>query len=174
METFECRLAEVSQFIWSNNRRNVIWKVVWAQPAVGWSTVNHRKLQVDKKKRWIVECAQLKNILASNARAFNPDTESGFGCCGWILIICSYFLVVLCFPIAVCFCFNVGRKSCALNDVHLFRIAKVVQEYQRAVIFRLGRILPGMIGLQSSLQIRGRCIYTRIDPKNIFWIVKEE
>jgi len=52
--------------------------------------------------------------------------ESNFDCCGWALIICSYILVVLTFPLTAFFCIN------------------VVQEYERAVILRLGRILPGL------------------------------
>ncbi|CAF1230803.1 unnamed protein product [Rotaria sordida] len=53
------------------------------------------------------------------------SNESDFDACGWLLIIFSYILVALTFPITLFFCIN------------------VVQEYQRAVIFRLGRILPG-------------------------------
>ena len=44
---------------------------------------------------------------------------------GWILSICAYVLVVVTFPLSVFFC------------------VKVVQEYERAVIFRLGRLMPG-------------------------------
>uniref|UniRef100_A0A914NTI7 Band 7 domain-containing protein n=1 Tax=Meloidogyne incognita TaxID=6306 RepID=A0A914NTI7_MELIC len=40
-------------------------------------------------------------------------------------MVCSYILLALTFPIAICFC------------------VKVVKEYERAVIFRLGRLLPG-------------------------------
>ncbi|CAI4224564.1 unnamed protein product [Auanema sp. JU1783] len=48
-----------------------------------------------------------------------------FTVCGWILTIFSYILAFITFPISACFCI------------------KVVQEYERAVIFRLGRLLPG-------------------------------
>uniref|UniRef100_A0AC34QFL7 Band 7 domain-containing protein n=1 Tax=Panagrolaimus sp. JU765 TaxID=591449 RepID=A0AC34QFL7_9BILA len=44
---------------------------------------------------------------------------------GWILSICAYALVVITFPLSAFFC------------------VKVVQEYERAVIFRLGRLMPG-------------------------------
>ncbi|UJR14703.1 hypothetical protein I4U23_001696 [Adineta vaga] len=54
-----------------------------------------------------------------------PEETTNFDACGWILIVVSYILVTLTFPIAAFFCIN------------------VVQEYQRAVIFRLGRILQG-------------------------------
>uniref|UniRef100_A0AC34PZM2 Band 7 domain-containing protein n=1 Tax=Panagrolaimus sp. JU765 TaxID=591449 RepID=A0AC34PZM2_9BILA len=51
--------------------------------------------------------------------------EANFGFCSYFLIGLSYFLTVLFFPIALC------------------TNLKIVQEYERAVIFRLGRILPG-------------------------------
>ncbi|CAF5192271.1 unnamed protein product, partial [Rotaria magnacalcarata] len=48
-----------------------------------------------------------------------------FGTCGWILVALSYFLCLVTFPFSVCV------------------TVKVVQEYERAVIMRLGRILSG-------------------------------
>ncbi|XP_066293644.1 stomatin-like isoform X2 [Branchiostoma lanceolatum] len=51
--------------------------------------------------------------------------DAGLGCCGWIITILSYIIVICTFPVALCICI------------------KVVQEYERAVIFRLGRLLPG-------------------------------
>ncbi|XP_078604628.1 stomatin-like isoform X6 [Branchiostoma floridae x Branchiostoma japonicum] len=51
--------------------------------------------------------------------------DAGLGCCGWIITIISYIIVICTFPVALCICI------------------KVVQEYERAVIFRLGRLLPG-------------------------------
>ncbi|CAF1177839.1 unnamed protein product [Rotaria sp. Silwood1] len=62
---------------------------------------------------------------ATNIHVNDDSNESDFDTCGWILIIFSYILVIITFPITLCFSIN------------------VVQEYQRAVIFRLGRILPG-------------------------------
>lgn len=47
------------------------------------------------------------------------------GCCGYALLVVSFVLIILTFPFS------------------LFLSIKVVQEYERAVIFRLGRILPG-------------------------------
>merc|ERR1719325_169789 len=53
------------------------------------------------------------------------ESEPGIGLCGGILLGVSWslFLVTLPFSLLVCF--------------------KVVQEYERAVIFRIGRLLPG-------------------------------
>ncbi|KAK8752743.1 hypothetical protein OTU49_007412 [Cherax quadricarinatus] len=53
-----------------------------------------------------------------------PNPE-GPGCCAIILTIVSYLLIVATFPFSLCMCI------------------KVVQEYERAVIFRLGRLLKG-------------------------------
>ncbi|XP_065581814.1 band 7 protein AGAP004871-like isoform X2 [Artemia franciscana] len=49
----------------------------------------------------------------------------GPGVCAWILTFISLILILATFPLSFCFCF------------------KVVQEYERAVIFRLGRLLKG-------------------------------
>ncbi|CAF3764738.1 unnamed protein product [Rotaria sp. Silwood1] len=50
--------------------------------------------------------------------------NEGIGACGWILVVLSYILIVMTFPFSLCLCI------------------KVVQEYERAVILRLGRLLP--------------------------------
>ncbi|XP_020632809.1 band 7 protein AGAP004871-like [Orbicella faveolata] len=47
------------------------------------------------------------------------------GICGIVITVLSYILVIVTFPFSLFFCL------------------KIVQEYERAVIFRLGRILPG-------------------------------
>lgn len=52
----------------------------------------------------------------------NPE---GQGFCAYILMIFSFLIIVFTFPFSLCFCI------------------KVVQEYERAVIFRLGRLLKG-------------------------------
>jgi len=53
------------------------------------------------------------------------DTDDGIGMCGWILTAISWAMVLATLPFSLCVCF------------------KVVQEYERAVIFRLGRLLSG-------------------------------
>ncbi|XP_048397033.2 stomatin-like [Stegostoma tigrinum] len=52
-------------------------------------------------------------------------STSGLGCFGWILIILSIIFTLATLPISIWFCM------------------KVVNEYERAVIFRLGRIVHG-------------------------------
>jgi hypothetical protein len=51
--------------------------------------------------------------------------EVSYGCCGWALIALSWLMVILTVPFS------------------LFLCIKVVQEYERAVIFRLGRLVAG-------------------------------
>ncbi|KAL7633066.1 UNVERIFIED_CONTAM: hypothetical protein RMT77_016642 [Armadillidium vulgare] len=60
----------------------------------------------------------VKEILAE-------ETNDGIGWCGWILTFLSWILVLATMPFSFCVCF------------------KVVQEYERAVIFRLGRLMSG-------------------------------
>ncbi|XGW34926.1 hypothetical protein V3C99_018743, partial [Haemonchus contortus] len=55
----------------------------------------------------------------------DANIQNEFGVCGWILTILSYLLIFVTLPISACMCI------------------KVVQEYERAVIFRLGRLMPG-------------------------------
>ncbi|KAL9989651.1 hypothetical protein ACROYT_G004219 [Oculina patagonica] len=56
--------------------------------------------------------------------ASEGDSESR-GICDYVLTVLSIIMFVCTLPISLCFCL------------------KIVQEYERAVIFRLGRLLPG-------------------------------
>ncbi|NWW44988.1 PODO protein, partial [Pedionomus torquatus] len=49
----------------------------------------------------------------------------GLGICEWLLTILSFLFVIMTFPVSVWFCM------------------KVVREYERAIVFRLGHLLPG-------------------------------
>ncbi|XP_072260035.1 stomatin-like protein 3 [Pyxicephalus adspersus] len=51
--------------------------------------------------------------------------KSGIGICGWVLLILSGLFAAITFPISIWFC------------------VKIIQEYERAVVFRLGRIITG-------------------------------
>ncbi|XP_048836724.1 stomatin-like isoform X1 [Brienomyrus brachyistius] len=68
----------------------------------------------------------------SVSEIISDDRDRGLGFCGWVLVILSVLLMIITFPFS------------------LFRCLKIVQEYERAVIFRLGRIIdrkakgPGM------------------------------
>ena len=53
------------------------------------------------------------------------EVDVGIGVCGWLLTAFSWLIVIVTLPFSLFVCF------------------KVVQEYERAVIFRLGRLLHG-------------------------------
>jgi len=55
----------------------------------------------------------------------DDEDDTGISLCGWVLTSISLLLVIITLPFSLCVCF------------------KVVQEYERAVIFRLGRLLSG-------------------------------
>ncbi|XP_012501988.1 PREDICTED: podocin [Propithecus coquereli] len=50
---------------------------------------------------------------------------SGLGACEWLLVLTSLLFIIVTFPFSIWFCI------------------KVVQEYERVIIFRLGHMLPG-------------------------------
>uniref|UniRef100_A0A0K0FII6 Stomatin-2 (projected from Caenorhabditis elegans ortholog sto-2) n=1 Tax=Strongyloides venezuelensis TaxID=75913 RepID=A0A0K0FII6_STRVS len=93
--------------------------------------------------------AQLKlSYYPSNA---HPDVyDTGHGFCGWFLMILSYIIMLATFPISICFCI------------------KVVQEYERAVIFRLGRLIgggakgPGIFFVMPCIES-----YTKVDLRTV-------
>ncbi|KAM4797498.1 stomatin-like protein 3 [Rhinophrynus dorsalis] len=51
--------------------------------------------------------------------------KGGIGACGWILLVLSAILTAITFPFSIWFC------------------VKIIKEYERAVVFRLGRIISG-------------------------------
>ncbi|PWA26957.1 hypothetical protein CCH79_00000680, partial [Gambusia affinis] len=53
------------------------------------------------------------------------NSDSGIGLCGWLLVGLSLMLMLVTLPISIWMCI------------------KIVKEYERAIIFRLGRILKG-------------------------------
>ncbi|CAF5191958.1 unnamed protein product, partial [Rotaria magnacalcarata] len=71
------------------------------------------------------------------------------GLCGYILLVLSYAIILLTFPFSLTVCL------------------KVVQEYERAVMFRLGRILGGAKG--PGLFIIVPCVdaYTKVDLRTV-------
>lgn len=71
-----------------------------------------------------MESGRAKPVKQSEEHLIGAVKE-GIGVCGWILLILSGLLVFITFPFSVWFCI------------------KVVKEYERAVVFRLGRIVSG-------------------------------
>ncbi|XP_050740581.1 band 7 protein AGAP004871-like isoform X5 [Eriocheir sinensis] len=69
-------------------------------------------------------CIPCVGGIHSHSSSKQTSTDSP-GVCAFILTFISYLLIVATFPFSLCLCI------------------KVVQEYERAVIFRLGRLLKG-------------------------------
>ncbi|XP_061189317.1 band 7 protein AGAP004871-like isoform X1 [Saccostrea echinata] len=68
---------------------------------------------------------ELVSNSAGKGQQAQYEQDGDIGCCGYVLMAFSYILVALFFPFSLCV------------------TIKVVQEYERAVIFRLGRVLAG-------------------------------
>uniref|UniRef100_A0A663M7S1 Stomatin like 3 n=1 Tax=Athene cunicularia TaxID=194338 RepID=A0A663M7S1_ATHCN len=87
------------------------------------------------------------------------DRQKGIGVCGWILVSFSFLLVLITFPISIWTCI------------------KVIREYERAVVFRLGRILskkargPGLIFIlpctDTFVKVDLRTVTCTIPPQEI-------
>ncbi|XP_039362728.1 stomatin [Mauremys reevesii] len=90
---------------------------------------------------------------------FSEETNTGLGVCGWLLVIVSFFFVVITFPISIWLCI------------------KIIKEYERAIIFRLGRIGrggakgPGLFFIlpctDSFIKVDMRTISFDIPPQEI-------
>ncbi|XP_039352893.1 stomatin-like protein 3 [Mauremys reevesii] len=78
------------------------------------------------------------------------DKKEGIGACGWILVSLSFLFVLITFPFSIWLCL------------------KIVKEYERAVVFRLGRIVskrakgPGLI-----LVLPCTDVFTRVDLRTV-------
>ncbi|XP_055064517.1 stomatin (EPB72)-like 3b [Misgurnus anguillicaudatus] len=87
------------------------------------------------------------------------ESKGGLGCCGWFIVVISAFFNILIFPISI------------------FMSIKIVKEYERAVIFRLGRITarkakgPGIFFVipctDSFIKVDLRTISFDIPPQEI-------
>lgn len=85
--------------------------------------------------------------------------KGNIGVCGWILLIISALFAAITFPISIWFC------------------VKIIQEYERAVVFRLGRITsgkargPGLIFIlpctDTFIKVDLRVISFAIPPQEI-------
>ncbi|XP_038229945.1 stomatin-like protein 3 [Dermochelys coriacea] len=78
------------------------------------------------------------------------DKKEGIGACGWILVSLSVLFMLITFPFSIWMCL------------------KIVKEYERAVVFRLGRIVskrakgPGLIIVLPCTDV-----FTRVDLRTV-------
>ncbi|KAK2500199.1 hypothetical protein MC885_008153, partial [Smutsia gigantea] len=63
--------------------------------------------------------------LLESERPEEGTKSSSLGVCEWLLVLTSLLFIIVTFPFSIWFCI------------------KVVQEYERVIIFRLGHLLPG-------------------------------
>uniref|UniRef100_A0A8C6C4G7 Stomatin-like protein 3 n=1 Tax=Monodon monoceros TaxID=40151 RepID=A0A8C6C4G7_MONMO len=82
--------------------------------------------------------------------------SKGLGVCGWILFSFSFLSMVITFPISIWMCL------------------KIIKEYERAVVFRLGRIQadkakgpPGMTLQLLVIRIMGTCTQVSVTFLNM-------
>nr|XP_012628034.1 podocin isoform X1 [Microcebus murinus] len=81
-------------------------------------------VDVDEVRGSGEEGAELVALLESE-RPEEGIKTSGLGACEWLLVLISLLFIIVTFPVSIWFCI------------------KVVQEYERVIIFRLGHMLPG-------------------------------
>ncbi|CAF0826245.1 unnamed protein product [Didymodactylos carnosus] len=81
--------------------------------------------------------------------SYYSHQDYALGLCGYILVGLSYVLICLTFPFSLTVCL------------------KVVQEYERAVMFRLGRILGGAKGPGLFLIVPCVDTYTKVDLRTV-------
>ena len=92
--------------------------------------------------RKMAESGRLTAVDVSDGRSVPTAGRGDIGFFGWILTGLSYLLVICTFPFSLCVCF------------------KVVQEYERAIIFRLGRLISGSNAKGPGLFFILPCIET--------------
>ncbi|XP_021340171.1 mechanosensory protein 2-like, partial [Mizuhopecten yessoensis] len=96
------------------------------------------------------ERSETYKLFDNKVRADGANDGGSVGCCGYILWFLSLVVIALTFPVSLCLCI------------------KVVQEYERAVIFRLGRLVKG--GAKGpGLFFVMPCIdsYTKVDIRTV-------
>jgi erythrocyte band 7 integral membrane protein len=70
-----------------------------------------------------IEVTDDDGTLVSQKRQENNDDNFAGDCCGVVVLVLSIILIIVTFPISIFMCI------------------RVIQEYERAVIFRLGRVM---------------------------------
>ncbi|XP_033731390.1 band 7 protein AGAP004871-like isoform X1 [Pecten maximus] len=96
------------------------------------------------------ERSETYKLSGDKVRADGANDGGSVGCCGYILWFLSLVVIACTFPFSLCLCI------------------KVVQEYERAVIFRLGRLVkggakgPGLFFIMPCIDS-----YTKVDIRTV-------
>ncbi|VDN87460.1 unnamed protein product [Brugia pahangi] len=93
-------------------------------------------------------------VTPSSNQDVPPDYETIGTIFGYALLVLSWILIIITFPFSMCVCL------------------KVIKEYERVVIFRIGRLVfggargPGMIFVIPCIDT-----YRKIDLRLVFFII---
>lgn len=68
-----------------------------------------------------------------------PDDSMGI--CSTILIAISWIFIILTFPVSFCMCFKIVQEFVIAYLIKVYNL--YIYRYERAVIFRLGRLVMG-------------------------------
>lgn len=85
----------------------------------------------------------------SNQNNRKEAINEGKSICETLLILLAYLFFVCTLPFSLCYALKVIKHYISNNVIFIvklflnFKFIKIVNEYERAVIFRLGRILKG-------------------------------
>ncbi|XP_036376502.1 erythrocyte band 7 integral membrane protein [Megalops cyprinoides] len=101
--------------------RNILYPNRWEALSNKAVTLPHRGVSPPESRDRTVSSPEDRDLTISPPE----ERDTGAGCCEIVLTILAVIIIIATFPLAICMCL------------------KVVQEYERAVIFRLGRIREG-------------------------------
>ncbi|XP_041067341.1 stomatin-like isoform X2 [Carcharodon carcharias] len=111
------RVRQIGRGLWSRTTQRTVSGERYQDLSLKWAASGGNfNMELSERKLGAVRVEE-----ASKAE----HSPGGFGCFGWILTILSFIFIFATFPLSIWFCL------------------KVVKEYERAVIFRLGRIVHG-------------------------------
>ena len=66
---------------------------------------HHRRSEGSRRSR----CEDVDDVFQST-----DADETSIGCCGWLLTLVSYIVVVVSFPLSLCFCLKIVQVVCCL------------------------------------------------------------
>ena len=77
---------------------------------------HHRRSDGSRRSR----CEDVDDVFQST-----DADETSIGCCGWLLTLVSYILVVVSFPLSLCFCLKIVQVNCQLFDLFMLSVISI-------------------------------------------------
>ena len=83
--------------------------------------VDHRRSRSDHDGNRRSRCEDVDDVFQA------PDADEGsIGCCGWLLTLVSYAVVIASFPLSLCFCLKIVQarveSTCLLLNLLLLSV----------------------------------------------------